>query len=496
MAQITINGSTVGTQLQAILGADDIEAGSDPSYQLCKLIYLYHPLGAKMAESPVKKAQSQGRIISVPNSPGDRVVRAFKDEWKKLGAEKHIFNLGRLARIYGIASVALLVDGVKTEVPVDYSKLADKTISFNVYDPLNTAGSLVLNQNTNDMDFMKVRNISVGGKSYHRSRACVLLNEEPIYIAYTASAFGFVGRSVYQRALFPLKTFLQTMLTDDLITVKLGVLVAKIKQPGSVVDNLMSKLFALKRQLLKDAATGNVLSVGPGEDIESLNFQNAEGPYKVVRTNVLKNIATSADMPAVMLENETLTEGFGEGKEDAKIIVNYIDGVREWLQPGYDFFTPIVQHRAWNKAFHETLKNDFPDLPDYDTCFYDWVNSYTAAWPNMLTEPESEKVKVDEIRLEAIVALVEALIPQLDQGNKATLIQWAADNFNELELLFSDPLELDYEAIATFEPIMPGAGGFGEEQEEPRPKTSFGDSGGVRRIADVLRQRRLTRVVA
>jgi len=33
---------------------------------------------------------------------------------------------------------------------------------------------------------------------------------------YTQAAFGFVGRSVYQRPLYPLKSFVQTMITDDL----------------------------------------------------------------------------------------------------------------------------------------------------------------------------------------------------------------------------------------------------------------------------------------
>ena len=41
------------------------------------------------------------------------------------------------------------------------------------------------------------------GQQYHPSRARICLNEMPVYLGYTNSAFGYVGRSVYQRALFP-----------------------------------------------------------------------------------------------------------------------------------------------------------------------------------------------------------------------------------------------------------------------------------------------------
>lgn len=470
----------MGNALQDILMSDEIVPGAEPSYQLCKTIYLHHPLGFKMADSPVKKAQSIPRVISIPDGPEDRCKKAFNEEWEAIGATKHIRNLARIARIYGVGSVVMMVEGVPLDRPIDYKTLADLTISFNVYDPLNTSGSLVLNQNTDAMDFQKVAGISVSGKPVHRSRAVVMLNEEPIYIAYTASAFGYVGRSVYQRALFPLKTFIQTMTTDDLVTVKAGVLVAKMEQPGSIIDNVMAKLFGIKRQLLKDAATGNVLSVGPNDDIQSLNFQNLHAPYQLVRTNVLKNIATAADMPAVMLENETLTEGFGEGTEDSKLIANYIDGIREWLLPVYKFFDKIVMYRAWNPEFYKSIQREFPDeygsMP-YTQAFYNWVNSFAAEWPSLLTEPDSEKQKVDKTKYETVIGVVEALIDKLDPSNKAELISWAADNLNSNKLLFTEPLTLDIEALRDYDPVAEMAEAAGGEPGDEGDEAGDEDKG-------------------
>lgn len=469
VATPTINGSTLGSALEDLLHAQDIEPGSTPSYQLCKQIFLYHTLGAKMVESPVKQAQYKKRVISIANAPEERVRKAFEDQWEALDADGYIFDLGRTARIYGIASIAVDVRGKPTSEPIEFEKLADQELTFKVFDPLNTAGSLVLDQNTDSPNFMKPTDITVNGKTYHRSRQCVMMNERPIYIAYTTSAFGFVGRSVYQRALFPLKTFLQTMITDDLVSIKVGVLVAKMEQPGSVLDNVMLRLFGIKRQMLKDAATGNILSVGKDEDIESLNLQNLDGPHKLSRENCLKNIATAADMPAVMLENETLTEGFGEGTEDARMIAKYVEGIQTWLGPAYKFFDKITMYRAWNKAFYKTIQADFPEQyggVSYEEAFYQWRNDFVATWPSLLAEPESKEQEKDKTKLEGVTKFLDAIMPSLDPANKAALIGWAQDNINESRTMFKIPLELDLEALAAYEPPVPGMGeDVGGEQD-------------------------------
>src|ERR1700743_886371 len=111
MGALAFSSSSLGNSLQELLMADDIVPGASPSYQTCKSIYLYHPLGAKMAESPIAMAQFKPREVSVPGSPEDEVKEAFTREWERLGADRHIFDVGRLSRVYGIASVAMLTKG-------------------------------------------------------------------------------------------------------------------------------------------------------------------------------------------------------------------------------------------------------------------------------------------------------------------------------------------------------------------------------------------------
>lgn len=447
---VSVNGAVLGTELSSLLTNNAvIEPGSAPSYQMCKVIYEFHPLGARIAEAPVIMAQSQKREIAIPDSPEEMIRDRFSETWENERVDEVVLNLMASTRIYGVSSLAMVMEDDDAAKPLDFAKLANKPIAFQMFDPLNTAGSLVLNQNPNAFDFQKVREISVQGQKYHPSRTVVMMNERPIFIGYTQSAFGYVGRSVYQRALFPLKSFINTMLTDDMVSIKAGLLIAKVKQPGSIVDAVMQAMSIVKLNFLKVGTVGNVLQVGHDDTIESLNLQNLDGAFGNSRTNILTNIATAVPMPARWLKQDTLTVGFGEGSEDAKNEAKYVDNFRESMSPVYNFLDRVVQRRAWTPDFYRTVQDKFPDYEkvSFNAAFHQWSNSFAAVWPSLLTEPDSEKIKVDDVKLKAVIALLEVLLPMLDPENMLLVVQWACDNFNELKLLFPNPISIDFDAM-------------------------------------------------
>lgn len=453
-------GSCSHSELMALLDSDDIQPGSTAGYQTCKTIYLFHPLGGKMVDRPIKMAMNESRTVHISQAYGieQRLRDAFEREWKALGADNHIANAARISRIYGVSAIAMLVDNQEPSSAVDYRTLYKHNVTFNILDPLNTAGSIVLNQDPNAQDFQKVEGIRVAGKPYHKSRCVVQQNEDPIYLAYNSAAFGFTGRSVYQRALFPLKSFIQTMRTDDMVAVKGGLLVTKIKGPSSVVNNMMQKLSGIKRMMLKRGKTGEVLQIGDGDNIESIDLSNLEKPLDSARKHILENVAAAADMPAIILNSETFAQGFGEGTEDARAVAVYIDNIREWLDQLYAFFIRVCQYRAWSIEFFQSLRADFPELKNtYSLYFSSWINNFEYRWPSSLKEPESEKVKVDEIRFKAIVSMLEVLLPQVntDDENRALLIEWAQANANANENLFPQRLDLDIDSLKANRPQQP-----------------------------------------
>ena len=178
-------GSCSHSELMALLDSDDIQPGSTAGYQTCKTVYLYHPLGGKMVDRPIKMAMNEPRTVHVAQSYGleQRLRDAFEREWKAMGANQHIANAARIARIYGVSAIAMLVDNQEPNESLDYRTLYKHNVSFNILDPLNTAGSIVLNQDPNAQDFQKVDGIRVAGKPYHKSRCVVVQNEDPIYLA-------------------------------------------------------------------------------------------------------------------------------------------------------------------------------------------------------------------------------------------------------------------------------------------------------------------------
>jgi hypothetical protein len=186
----------------------------------------------------------------------------------------------------------------------------------------------------------------------------------------------------------------------------------------------------------------------------------------MARKNILENIAVSADMPAEFLNSETFAEGFGEGTEDAKRVARYVDRVRRQMDPLYTFFDKITMHRAWNKDFYAIIQKDFPEYGSmtYEEAFYRWSTSFQAQWLNLLTEPDSEKVKTDDVKLKAIIATIEVFGPMLDPENKALLLEWAEQNINENKMMFTAPLTLDYDTLAKYEPPVPM-----QEPNQPKP---------------------------
>jgi hypothetical protein len=432
-----------------ILDGEDIVAGLQPSYQLCKEIYLYHPLGAKMTEGPIKLAMSQERAVTVQDAP-DEVKKAFTDKWDQIGIDDHILNAHTQARVYGIASIIMGIEGFPSDKPAKMETLYRQNVFFNVLDPLNTSGSLVLSQVPTSPHFQKPQYVRTYGETYHPSRSQVVMNEMPIYISYTNSAFGYVGRSVYQRALQPLKAFLVSMVADLKIQQKLAVLVVKMKSPGSIVNKAMQLIAGWKRWLLKSATNGNVITIDPEEDISAIDMQNVDGAGTYSRNNIIRNIESAADMPARMLDQETMVSGFGEGTEDAKRNALYIQRIRVKMRPTYTWFTNIVQYLAWNPIWYRSViqaKYEEYKNRTWEDAFMQWRNDFQSEWPSLLIEPESEEIKKEEVKLEAVVSILTTLLPVLDAHNRTILINWASDCFGENKRLFPHEIELDWEAL-------------------------------------------------
>lgn len=464
MAIVELTGGlSEGSPLYDIMMARDIIPGEQPGYMTCKTLYTSHPLAKKIIDAPVARAMNKRREIIVLEQP-DAVVDRFNDIWDDLQADYYVADCYRLSRIYGISSLAVVPEDGNTQQPLQPEELWKGNIKFNSLDPLNTSGSLVGILDPNRPDFLKYSSIAVQGKPYAPSRAHIQLYENPVYLSYTNSAFGYVGRSAFSRCLYPLQSYLQSMVADNLVMVKSGVLVAKIAQPGSIIDRVQQAAQNIRLNILKGARTGNTVSVRPDEAIESLDLHYLD--YQKQRQNILETIALSLDMPAQFLTSDALSQGFGEGEEDAKLISSYIDRVRLDMKNLYDFMDNIVMHVAWSPEYYESLKKRHPGIPKtYEEFFISCKRSFKAIWPESLEPSKKERVEFQRISYESILQVFNALERVCEGENKGQLTQWVVSNLNEMDSLFPNKLEIDCEEISqqSLEGLLEPVGGFNEE---------------------------------
>lgn len=446
-----IDGAAFGNGLTAVLEAGDLQPGDEVSYIAAKACYLYHPLGKVLVDSPIELAQSRPRATVIKNAP-DEVKEAFDAKWEELGAEALIFNEHHTARIYGISTLAAVLGETDPRKPLDMANLwkRESELAFNVLDPLNTAGSLVLSQIPTDKDFQRPVTVTANGQPFHKSRVHVTMNEMPLYLAYTNSAFGFVGRSVFQRTLYPLKSFLQTMRSDDVISNKTSMIVYKSASPGSIINAVMQAIGAVKRSLIRLGRNGNVLTIGETEEVAVIDLTHVKEAGEFARTNILKNIATGASMPAVMVNNETMVSGLADGTEDAKAVSRYGEHFRLGMIPSYRFLDNFCMYLAWTPDFFKRMQSEHKKLygkKSFEEVFATWRDAFSAEWPSLMQESESERSKIEESRAKTIIDLLTLLLDRCDPETQIKLLQWAFDNLSENKILTSYALDPDWAAL-------------------------------------------------
>ncbi|WP_329909954.1 anti-CBASS protein Acb1 family protein [Serratia quinivorans] len=456
MAEESINGA-LNSQLADFLMGEDIQPGSEAGYKMCKIIWEYHPLGGKMVEKPIEMAMFKPRIYNVSDDAEDRIVNAFIDTWVRLGITQKIKNLFFNARCYGAAAIGIGQDSVSSYKQITKMGLKEEDIFINIFDPLVAAGSMVTSQDPNTRDFQQPdKYLNIQGKKWHPSRTMKVFTGSQIYLSYQSSSMGFTGRSVFQRCLYPLRSYVNTMITNDLVSEKAGVLVAKTTQNSSVISGVLGMANKAKRGMIKAVKNKGVMNIGAGDSIESLNLQNIDGAMNSARSNIIADIAAGSDVPAAILKDEAFANGFGEGKEDSKSVAQYIDSVRQSIDPVITFFEEIVQYIAWNEDFYNSLKNEYPDIytDDYYTTFFSWRASFEAKWPELQEESPEGRQDSESKLLEQTTKILETLYPRIDPENQAAVAQWLSDVINMMESYEGAPLVLDMDSLKSYRPPM------------------------------------------
>ena len=154
-------------------------------------------------------------------------------------------------------------------------------------------------------------------------------------------------------------------------------------------------------------------------------------------------------MPAQFLTSDALSQGFGEGTEDAKLIISYIDRVRLDMKNLYDFMDMVVMHNAWTPEYFESIRLSLKDpLMTYEEFFSSCKRSFRATWPDALEPSKKERIEQQRISYESVLQVWNSLSRTTEGENKGNLMKWVVDNLNEMGDLFPNKLKVDTDEIA------------------------------------------------
>lgn len=418
------------TRLYNDLCSEVIEPGSGLDYSLAKRIYLEHPLGSRIVDSPITLAFTQKREIS--GIPEEAKI-AFQNAWKLARADVAIKNTARHARIYGAGTLVDLGEG-----------------TFKVYDPLLTAGSIVGNIGEPlSRDFLTADDPIVRGVKFNNQNSIVLYNGAQVYLTYSASAFSYGGRSVFYNMLPMLSGFLYSIDVDTLVLKKAGALVIKTKPTGAAPSRFSQFFQRKKANDVKRALNGNVIAIETDESIETINMTNSDDMV-TARDNMISNIATAMDAPALILKNAVLTQGFGEGSEDAKILAQYVERYREEIEVLFDWMTSKIQALAWSEEWYQSFQMSHPEYAgiSYQSAINFWKSNFSFEWPNYITEPDSEKRKGQKDSFDAYMQLYRELQSGIkNPENRRALAQAMVDltQSDAFKALLPEPIPLNFD---------------------------------------------------
>ncbi|MDI2113060.1 anti-CBASS protein Acb1 family protein [Commensalibacter nepenthis] len=424
------------------------------SYDLCKQLYVYHPLGKRIVDLPIDLTLNKDRILNVKHELSPELLEQFNKKWKELNLTRVIRNLAVTSRLYGIAALFIKADGVEDNKKIpDDKTLNNYKITPLVYDALNIAGSATGNQNIDSVDFLELKDVYRSGTALAKDRSIILSNGDPIYIEYINSAYGYAGRSVFQNCAGLLQSYLDVMEADNTVARKVALIVAKLNQGGSAT-RVQEAANDQKRNLLQEARNDNVLSIGTNEDIDTLNMTNVDNSLDTSRRHIIEDIANAIDLPVILLNGQKFTGGFGEGSEDTKNIGRHIDNKRQWLEPIFDFCDNLVMELAWDFNFIDSLNSKNSSFYDknltsfeekqrlYKVKFQELKNSFSYSFPSFLTETEAEILDGDVKKINSMKTIFESVYDKVDPQTKSQLICWMMDNFNDLRSV--NKVKIDY----------------------------------------------------
>lgn len=435
-------------------------AYKDLTYQECRNIYRYWPLGKRVATALPNFAMSAGRsfISELPE-----VNTALNEAAEDLKIEQLVNRAAVYARIYGLSFIYLATDKeLKSDLPVTYGDIqSNLAIKFNVLDPLSAGGSITIDNDSLSPTFGLPITLRVKGRKVHTKRIHCCYNDIPLYYKFNPSSYSFSGPSIYQNMTLVIRSWNRTVIALQRLATKAASIIVKRKDTSNITSiqlDAINRNLSLIRQMENDGIT----ALRVGEEAEFFSLTGVQEVDAICnRLNSVLMMALS-DTPSGILLDKNLSTGMADGDNDMKAILISVDRFRkDILAPIYKFLDKFICYKAFSQEFLKELKETYPDLYQDFTLqqvFDDLMSKYKYKFNDLYPQTENEQADTAGKRLDNLVKIKEL-------GGELSGIEEAINNF---EIVPGVDIVLSEEKLQEEDELNSDSDSEYEADEEPK----------------------------
>ena len=399
-------------------------AYKDLTYQECRNIYRYWPLGKRVASALPNFAMSAGRsFISELPEVNDALEKAAES----MSIENVVNRTTIYSRIYGLSFVYLASDDKKRETEaITYEDFHNGTrLKFNVLDPLSAGGSITIDNNSLSPMFGMPIGLRVKGRAVHTKRIHCCYNDIPLYFKFNPSSYSFSGPSIYQNMTLVIRSWNRTVIALQRIATKAASILVKRKD-SSNVTSLQLKAINRNLSLIREMENDGIAALRVGEEAEFFQLTGVSEIDAICnRLNSMLMMALS-DTPSGILLDKNLSTGLADGDNDMKAILMSVDRFRkDILTPIYRFLDKFICYKAFSPEFLEELKELYPDkYRDKSTneILNELIDSYNFKYNDLYPQTQNEQADTASKYLDNLTKIKEL-------GGELSGIEEAINNY-------------------------------------------------------------------
>lgn len=378
------------------------------SYEECRQIYRFWPLGKRVAAALPNFAMSAGRNFLIKNAPPE-IAEEIKKTAEQIDLEGTVNKASIYARIYGLSFIFVSTQDNNPDKPLTYKDI-QQGFNFNVLDPLAMGGNISIDINPLSYNFNKPLGFTIKGHKVNSKRVLACYNDIPLYYQWNKSSFSWSGPSIYQNMTLLIRSWNRAIIAIQRMSTKAASIIVKSKdiayQTGVNLQAINKNL-----SLIRDMENDGITDIKVGEEVEFFNLTGISEIDTIIDKIHSGLMMALNDTPSSILLDRHLAQSMSDGDNDMKAIIIAVDKFRKGiLTPIYEFVDKFLLYKTFSPALIKQMKNKYPDLyanMGENEILAHWMENYTFEYNNIYPLSKNEEADTQSKHLDNMLKIKE-----------------------------------------------------------------------------------------